>query len=1278
MIHNQGRVLDTDINRLIQVENENAGLRPLVMSLENENRNLENENAGLKAFVSNLEDEFERDRKHMQRDLHLLDGLQRSKEHLQRQIEDMKRDPRPRMLEDKLADLAAVLNEGKNIHDMEQRKFKQALRQMEEEILVSRKAVNQKENETHRLKVDLKKEKESIQKAMQQLNAAQHEKRQMEMFQKRCQDQTQDITALTQKLHEVGTENQNLRHVATECGRLQNELRGHGDYAMKLEYNLHASEDEIARLSNQARNTELEAKRYKDNQHYFMAERKKVESTVEKLQSDLSSTKAQNTGLLRDKKHLNSRMQVVEDNFKEANKKKEELADREVKVKLELGRLTNAIDSKMEEHKLKLRDEQIKSDSFSEKSMALEEEVVKLREIVNTTSMINTEVMMDTVKMQKIIRNNDIEKEKIVKEKYNLEEKLHEAEIGRKQSIVNLSELQRKISDLELGCSSFEAEKSLIIAEQEYLSREVDALTEELDKTKAKIPEVKTKMTTAIRKEKEVVAKLDRATLDMKRMEEFVQRSDERQTKMEQHTKLLREEKEVALKETEDLKDALGLLKDQIDSMEMQRDVMRGNSGPSYCELRKETLQLREEKEENKKVIAQLKLQEQEHETKLQENKVLKSELSSLKHHVIAMDTQVKSIDGEASNVESELRDKVQKLLQGKEHHDSELAIEGKRLEEEKQNVKQENERLRFQLNSLEDQIVSMGLDFKTANEVTFLAESALRDETLKLREERHRQENMVDTLKKQLETYKLDKEALTEVESYQDTSENRTVVEKLQKEAVTMMKDLTNSPNENEEIRALVAQADPRSILSEESVMEEIEILVAEEKNILLSQSLKDKDILFQEVANELQEKYNLIGEKKDAEIARLVEEKEEVTLELQERCDYIKEGTDAKIAKLVEEKDSLAKEVARLEADVARFASTDVLKLKNVRERRKKMVAENLTTYENVPRGEPDIAFEHGNAEKRSADVSTVSDLSLGTKSFSYQTVNTPFGKSKDLKKILEHDNITCQTLSQSSKSFVSETSVKDSKEALKYDNLVHLVSSESVTSLMFDTAVIFPDKDKQNDESTAADNSQNNVTTSVDIGELEAHFIAGDKKNVSDKNSDEMNPTDITKLEARFVAGKKSDEPNPWQQSDFSQESYSDHKDNEIDLDDGMSAVSGMTIITTFTSLTESEKKSKESNSIAKWTSKYNPLSRSFSTMASDRAVTRLGKTESRDAESSFFLRRQEVAQRNSTTIGERDAPEDADTYTPPPSVKVIVKEPTVQKVAKSPISTARSII
>eukprot|EP00554_Chaetoceros_debilis_P006300 CAMPEP_0194076938 /NCGR_PEP_ID=MMETSP0149-20130528/3662_1 /TAXON_ID=122233 /ORGANISM="Chaetoceros debilis, Strain MM31A-1" /LENGTH=1214 /DNA_ID=CAMNT_0038757825 /DNA_START=225 /DNA_END=3869 /DNA_ORIENTATION=- len=580
-MQNRIQLLESEINRLLSTESENGKLKNMIGDLENELRS--------------VRDNYERERSDMTRDLRMLDDMKRSEERLQRQIEDMNRDPRPRMLEEKVASLTDALNDKESRHEMEVQSLKHSLRQMEEEVNTSRSMVNQMENENNRLNLDLKKkeyqvdaQRETEQGMRDQLNDTKHAAREMELLQKRCQDQDMKINDLSQKMNLVDDENNNLRRDRAEFSLLQNEFRDHGVYTRDLEDKLHRADDEIGRISNQNRMNEQTLQELKDS---ASSEKKKLDQEVEELRDDLKIT-------TRDKVDVESRLDLSRMSLRQATQERDDLTKREIEITLELNKLQRALNSKISDYKSKVADEQLKVATSADRLKTMEEEVMKLRAVINNTSSANAEAMMESLKLQKAAKENEYMKNSLEREKEELMKRISSIESERDEYKNKSFELHTKQSQLEQGHNYISSKNRLLLSEKEYLDKEVTSLKLELDSWKAK-------MSVSVLKEKDIMSRLEHAEREKdmigretKIIQQSAHKAGEGRVTIEADMKALQLERNAILKRNKNLEEDLSEIRGQVSLMEIEIGKLREFNGIANNDRNEETSKLREEKEQ--------------------------------------------------------------------------------------------------------------------------------------------------------------------------------------------------------------------------------------------------------------------------------------------------------------------------------------------------------------------------------------------------------------------------------------------------------------------------------------------------------------------------------------------------------------------------------------------------------------------------------------------------------------------------------------------------------
>ena len=398
------RMLEGEVNRLLSKDNEN-------IRLHTELRNLENE-------LRSTNDEFDNERAQGTRTLQILEDVQRSEDRLKQQLEDTINDPRQRLLEGKMNEMALDLHAKDSRYEKDVQSLKHALQNAERDA-------NHVGNECNKMQLEMQKlqyEKKSCDDNIQDLNrklsnmdTMRRDMDDMDKDQRIKQDALRDMTRTIQQLKE---ENARLCVDQNDMVRIKDEFQSQANYVYDMEEKLGHSEDEIGRLKEEidrfknevatlthTRREEIDfSQRLQDELHAMERENEKIKlnednvlqlkedkETFRTERNDLQQTTDNLAGELREAKTINADLTKEIDNVRiqydenrhglaETKKEMNEHKKKEVLISLEVHKLQVSMKDKIGEFKHKLLEERAKYLHLSTTCEGLELELKRMQE----------------------------------------------------------------------------------------------------------------------------------------------------------------------------------------------------------------------------------------------------------------------------------------------------------------------------------------------------------------------------------------------------------------------------------------------------------------------------------------------------------------------------------------------------------------------------------------------------------------------------------------------------------------------------------------------------------------------------------------------------------------------------------------------------------------------------------------------------------------------------------------------------------------------------------
>lgn len=391
------RQLESELNRLLGYETDNARLQTDVRELEDE--------------LQASKDAFERERVESQRDLKILSDVQRSEERLKRELEEMENDPRSRMLEVKVESLKQELLEKENRANRDIHNLKMALDNVDRNAEMSKAAANKYEDECNRLEMEMKRiayekdnAKEIIHNLKDKVVEADNVKREFGELDRRYRDEEERSRRLTQKLQLIEEDNLMLREEASHIPRLREDLHNQVNYIKDMEMKLDMSEEKFMKLSDTL-NAKDRMDRGMEDTH--VAEKNEMKKTIAELKSDLEKAQTKNSNSRQDKADVEKRLQKAEISLKQTRTERDEIKRRELSISLEVNKLQRSIDGKLSEYKTKVSQEQAVSKTHVDRCKELEKEVTKLRNDINDTKTSDNQTMREIFTLERVVKDQE-------------------------------------------------------------------------------------------------------------------------------------------------------------------------------------------------------------------------------------------------------------------------------------------------------------------------------------------------------------------------------------------------------------------------------------------------------------------------------------------------------------------------------------------------------------------------------------------------------------------------------------------------------------------------------------------------------------------------------------------------------------------------------------------------------------------------------------------------------------------------------------------------------
>jgi len=562
-MHNRIRMLEGEINRLLSKDAEN-------IRLEAELRDVETE-------LRSANDALDYERIEANRNLQILEDVQRSEDRLKKQFDDMANDPRQRMLEDKLNQATLDMREKDNRYERETQNARHELQNAVRDVDRAKSDATKFENECNKMGLEMQRmkyEKTSIEDNLQVLKEKTENVNKMKREMAEIADERRHredlIRDLSYKLKEVEGENARLHEDKQELVRIQDELHSQANYVFDLEEKLRVGEDEIDRLKDEinslshAERGERESSHMLQNElHALQRENEKMklnEDDVETLKEEMEGIRTEKNDLRKTANELEVDLRIAKrsnlDLSRDADKTKKQLDEahralagteksmnehkkKEVTISLELHKLQAAMQERIGEFKQKWLDEQSKCRQLTTTSEGLESEVAQLREQAVKAESFNNATVSSLSDLQQKINDqeqdiksltskNEILKLEIEQKDYDAETKMEQLNTEKKSlteskenSDIEQRVLEETIASLETMLRSqireAEAPIGLLKTEKQLLEEEKDLLEEEKElheeDSKKKSSEIKSLRQTIFSLNK----KLDHLAMDTER-----------------------------------------------------------------------------------------------------------------------------------------------------------------------------------------------------------------------------------------------------------------------------------------------------------------------------------------------------------------------------------------------------------------------------------------------------------------------------------------------------------------------------------------------------------------------------------------------------------------------------------------------------------------------------------------------------------------------------------------------------------------------------------------
>ena len=401
---NRMRMLEGEVNRLLSKDADN-------IRLEAELRDIESE-------LRSANDALDCERSDTNRNMQVLEDVQRSEDRLKQQLDNMANDPRQRMLEDKMNQMSLDMREKDNRYEREMQNMRHELQNAAREADRGKSDATKFENECNKIELEMQRmkyEKTSIEDKLQDFKQKTENmnkmKREMADFDDDRRHSEDLIRDLSYKLKEAEGENARLHEDKQELARIQDELHSQANYVFDLEEKLRVGEDAIDRLKDELNSLSHAEREERESSHMLRNELHVLQRDNEKMklnEDDLERLKEEMEGIRTEKNDLRKTADDLEVDFRiakranldlsrDADKTKKQLDEahralagtekamnehkkKEVTISLELHKLQAAMQEKIAEFKQKWLDEQSKCRQLTTRSEGLESEVAQLRE----------------------------------------------------------------------------------------------------------------------------------------------------------------------------------------------------------------------------------------------------------------------------------------------------------------------------------------------------------------------------------------------------------------------------------------------------------------------------------------------------------------------------------------------------------------------------------------------------------------------------------------------------------------------------------------------------------------------------------------------------------------------------------------------------------------------------------------------------------------------------------------------------------------------------------